>query len=407
MAESRLDDPSLTDAASHVGGGERTALDRMKRTMYFAIGVAAIIFGVLLAPGPSGFLGQIGQIDTPFMVFSVAVGLVLPGLFAVFAYLLPHSVLRGLVTAVGIGFVACQLLFPLALKSDTLANHGTPWLQGFGAFPATLIAVAWSGRVTWVFALMQGPIVVLVGLTSKDDSAINAVLEGLGATVSCSIFAGVSVAVVMASARLDAVAQRAREQASLEAGALTREREQSRINAMVHDDIMSVLLSASRKPVPAGLAVQAKGALASVEELASSEQSNRPYAPEELIALLRATVGEAGPDIDFTYGIDADDDIPPEVVAALSEATEEAIRNSLLHAGPATERSVTVTASPTGMEVVVKDNGQGFTVRDVPQRRLGLRVSILERMRSLPGGDARVRSQPGAGTRITLRWTRP
>ena len=385
---------------------ERTALDRMTRTMYFAIGIAAVIFGVLQAPGDSGFLKQAQQLDLPFLIFSVAIGLILPGTFIVLGRVLPLTVMRGLVTAVGIGFVACQLLFPLAMKTDTLANNGTPWLQGFGAVPATLIAVAWGGRITWVFALCQGPIVVVVALAATDNTFIIAVLEGLGATVSCAIFAGVSSAVVMAAARLDAVAQRAREQASLEAGALTREREQSRINAMVHDDIMSVLLSATRVPAPAGLGAQARGALASVEELASSHLGSKPYGPEELIALLRATVSHSAPDIDFTYGIDADDVVPREVAAALAEATEEAIRNSLLHAGDDATRAVTVTIGPAEIEVVVADNGVGFSPRDVPQRRLGLRVSILERMRMLPGGDARVRAKPGAGTRVTLTWTR-
>ena len=54
---------------------------------------------------------------------------------------------------------------------------------------------------------------------------MQSVLDGIGATVSCSIFAGVAAAVIMASARLDAVAERAREQASAEAIAVTSERD--------------------------------------------------------------------------------------------------------------------------------------------------------------------------------------
>jgi len=386
---------------------ERTALDRMTRTMYFAIGIAALIFGALYAPGPSGFLQQLDQVNKPFLLFSIAMGIVLPGLFPILGYLLPLSVMRGLVTAVAIGFVSSQLLFPFALETETLANQGTPWLQGFGAIPATLVAVAWGGRITWIFALSQGPIVIVVGLATREGTVISAVLDGLGATVTCSIFAGVSAAVILAAARLDAVAERAREQASLEAGALTREREQSRINAMVHDDIMSVLLSASREPAPPGLSDQARGALISVEALATADQVAKPYAPDDLVAVLRATVGDAGPDVAFAYTIDGTDSVPKDVVAAFAEATEEAIRNSLLHAGSEATRAVGVTVTARGLEVVVEDNGLGFSPREVPQRRLGLRVSILERMRTLPGGDARVRSRPGVGTRITLTWERP
>jgi signal transduction histidine kinase len=386
--------------------GERTALDRMTRTMYFAIGLAAIIFGVLLARGPGGFLGQIDQVYGPLLWLSVFVGLVLPASFTVLGRFLPFSVMRTLVAIVAIGFVACQLAYPLALNGDTLDDHAAPWLQGFGAFPATLLAVAWGGRLAWTFALTQGPIIVVVSLFTRDDTTIQAVLDGLGAMVSCSIFAGVSLAIVLAAARLDAVAKRAREQAAIEASALTREREQTRINAMVHDDIMSVLLAASREQPPAGLATQARAALASVEQLATAELATRPYAPEELVAVLRATAGEAADGIDFAYVIDSDAPAPREVVEALAEATGEAIRNSILHAMEATTRSVDVALQARVIQVTIADNGPGFSVREVPQRRLGIRVSIVERMGSLAGGEAAVRSRPGEGTRITLTWRR-
>jgi len=386
--------------------GESTALDRMTRTMYFAIGIAAIIFGVLLSPGYSGFLGQIGQVRAPLLWFSVATVIVLPASFVILGRVLPLSVMRGLVTAVAVGFVSSQLLYPLALTVDKLSHQASPWLQGFGAFPACLLAVAWRGRITWVFALLQGPIIVFVSIATRDATLIQAVLEGLGAMVSCSIFAGVSLAVVMAAARQDAVAERAREQASLEARAITREREQTRINAMVHDDIMSVLLAASRPGAPESLGSQARAALTSVEQLASAELTTAPYAPEEFVAILRATVGESGPDVDFAYVIDSDVDVPREVVAAIAEATEEAIRNSLRHAGDTASRRVDVAVKADGVEVTVADDGVGFAVKAVPQRRLGLRVSIVQRMASLPGGDAKVRSHAGAGTRVTLSWRR-
>src|SRR6188768_2437796 len=77
----------------------RTALDRMTRTMYFAIGIATIIFGVLLSRGDSGFLGQRAVLDAPFLWFSVFISLVLPGTFVVLGRVLPLTVMRGLATA--------------------------------------------------------------------------------------------------------------------------------------------------------------------------------------------------------------------------------------------------------------------------------------------------------------------
>ncbi len=55
-------------------------------------------------------------------------------------------------------------------------------------------------------------------------------------------------------------------------------------------------------------------------------------------------------------------------------------------------------------ELVVRDDGIGFDAAAVPPARMGIAVSIVGRMRTLPGGDARVDARPGAGTTVTLTW---
>jgi signal transduction histidine kinase len=55
------------------------------------------------------------------------------------------------------------------------------------------------------------------------------------------------------------------------------------------------------------------------------------------------------------------------------------------------------------IQVQVGDAGSGFEPATVPTERLGVRVSIVERMSSA-GGHADVESSPGAGTTVTLRW---
>ena len=56
-----------------------------------------------------------------------------------------------------------------------------------------------------------------------------------------------------------------------------------------------------------------------------------------------------------------------------------------------------------GCVIDVVDNGSGFDPTAVPLSRLGLRVSIEERMANA-GGTARIDSAPGRGTRVTLAW---
>lgn len=93
--------------------------------------------------------------------------------------------------------------------------------------------------------------------------------------------------------------------------------------------------------------------------------------------------------------------LPPAVVHALAEATGEALRNVARHAGVARAR-VSITSIGSGVEVDVLDVGRGFDPQRVGQS-FGLRESIQRRV-ALLGGEVRVRSAPGRGTRITLVW---
>jgi signal transduction histidine kinase len=84
---------------------------------------------------------------------------------------------------------------------------------------------------------------------------------------------------------------------------------------------------------------------------------------------------------------------------------QEAVRNVADHAhAHAVEVSLTTTTDGV-IELVVSDDGRGFSADEIAQRRaaghLGL-ILIQDRARSV-GGELAVDSRPGQGTRITLR----
>ena len=94
-----------------------------------------------------------------------------------------------------------------------------------------------------------------------------------------------------------------------------------------------------------------------------------------------------------------------EHVRAVLQAAREAMVNAALHSGapvvdvyaevvPAGERSGT-------LDVFVRDRGRGFDPDSVPEDRLGVRHSILDRV-TRHGGRAEVRSRPGSGTEVRL-----
>jgi signal transduction histidine kinase len=55
--------------------------------------------------------------------------------------------------------------------------------------------------------------------------------------------------------------------------------------------------------------------------------------------------------------------------------------------------------------VSVRDRGPGFDLDTVPDDRMGVRESIIGRMRR-NGGEARLRSAPGGGTEVELEMER-
>jgi signal transduction histidine kinase len=378
--------------------------------LFLATGVGATVFGILLLRGDGGILGQHAQLHPVYAWVAVGITVIIPALFTLFAYVLPLQVLRVIGASVTLGFVAVQLMWIPAMVEPTLWDDRNPWLQGFTGLHATIAAVVWQHRLVWLYPILQVPIITLTQMGARADSTREAILDGVGGLLFGLILMGVATAVLAAADRQDDAATRARSQASAESSRHTREREQTRINAMVHDDVMSVLLAASRPTQTEGLASQASLALTRIEQLTSTQMDERLYPPEEVVAVLRSTLFDYSSAVTYDYQLDGTATVPAPVMAALTEAVSEALRNSMQHAdgrGRAVDRSVNVVVGDSGVGVTVHDNGVGFARRQVSERRLGVRVSIIGRMRSLLGGDAQVTSKPGRGTTVHLSWTRP
>ncbi|WP_430868135.1 sensor histidine kinase [Demequina aurantiaca] len=397
---------SLTPRAEMV---THEARHRMQRMLFFASGIGAIVFGALLLTGGGGIISQMEQLAPIYAWASLSVVILLPASFVVLPFVLPIRAMYALAATVSIGFVVAELLWVPAMLPEFLSHDASPWLQGVTAMAATITAVRWQGRWVWAYALATGPIVAVNQILARKDSTLDAVLDGLGGMVFSLILMGVAMAVVMAADRQDRVAGRARTQASHEAVRRSRDREQTRINAIVHDDVMSVLLTAGRLDPADGLVEQAARALGAISAITEDQTERAFYSPEEFTAALRSTVNDAIGAVDFSFSLRDSTPIPPVVVAATTEALGEAMRNSARYAGagdvPVT-RQVHVDVSSAGIEVVARDTGCGFSPRAVGPRRLGIRVSIMERMESIPRGKASVESHPGSGTTVTLSWSR-
>ncbi|WP_240658910.1 ATP-binding protein, partial [Microbacterium sp. CPCC 204701] len=85
----------------------------------------------------------------------------------------------------------------------------------------------------------------------------------------------------------------------------------------------------------------------------------------------------------------------------VAAASREAMLNAARHAGG--EVSVYIEGNATAVDVYVRDRGPGFDLEAVPGDRLGIRESIVGRMRRA-GGSATVRRGAGGGTEVHLRF---
>jgi two-component system NarL family sensor kinase len=89
--------------------------------------------------------------------------------------------------------------------------------------------------------------------------------------------------------------------------------------------------------------------------------------------------------------------LPVSVEVGLYRVAQEAVGNSLRHAG-ARRVQITLTTTPSSVRLVVEDDGRGFEPHQAPTGRFGL-AGMNERI-GLLGGVLHIRSAPGAGTQI-------
>jgi hypothetical protein len=90
----------------------------------------------------------------------------------------------------------------------------------------------------------------------------------------------------------------------------------------------------------------------------------------------------------------------PEVSAAMIAAVRACFENVLQHSG-ANVADLELMIGDGTFTMMVADQGSGFDPQSVPEDRIGLRMSVRQRLEAV-GGSVRVWSSPGAGTSVIL-----
>ena len=184
------------------------------------------------------------------------------------------------------------------------------------------------------------------------------------------------------------------------------ERERQRLDALIHDRVLNTLLlaaKASNKSERDSAAALASQAISSLREAMEEPRTIPSVTPLGLFRALRKAAVQLLPQIEVKTLAGGSEQIPAAEARAITEATLQAIDNAARHSG-ADKFELILDSPDTGViEIVVSDNGTGFRPERIPRDRIGLRTSVLERLRAI-GGQASIDSSLGRGTRVRLRW---
>jgi signal transduction histidine kinase len=96
--------------------------------------------------------------------------------------------------------------------------------------------------------------------------------------------------------------------------------------------------------------------------------------------------------------------LPSDVLDAFLLALAECLENVRRHAG-VTDAHVTITDNDTMVRAMVTDSGVGFDIKNIDEARMGLKESVVGRLKEV-GGSARLFSSAGAGTTVVLEVPR-
>ncbi|MFG2698195.1 PspC domain-containing protein [Kitasatospora sp. NPDC048407] len=265
------------------------------------------------------------------------------------------------------------------------------WQNWFGLEPGS--------RKGAYLRVAAGVLLVVAGIigyfvTQGVDSPIALVIES-----SLAVVAGVLVLAGPSMLRMwqDLGAERT---------ARIRAQERAEIAAHIHDSVLHTLTLIQRRAEdPKEVLRLARAQERELRLWLYRPEAAAEAAPDTLAEHLRAIVAE----VEDRHGVHIElvcvGDCPmDEKIASQMQAAREAMVNAAKYGGGG---PVQVYAEVEGrtVSVFVRDHGPGFDPDDLPEDRMGVRESIIGRMRR-NGGTARVRPAPDGGTEVELEMER-
>ncbi|MFE7593802.1 PspC domain-containing protein [Kitasatospora sp. NPDC057512] len=230
-------------------------------------------------------------------------------------------------------------------------------------------------------------------------------MQGSGSTLSSVIEASLAV-LAGVLVLLGPYGLRLWQDLGAERTARIRAQERAEIAAHIHDSVLHTLTLIQRRAEdPKEVLRLARSQERELRLWLYRPEAAAEAAPDTMAESLRAAVAE----VEDRHGVPVElvivGDCPmDERIAAQMQAAREATVNAAKYGGGG---PVQVYAEVEGrtVSVFVRDHGPGFDPDTVPEDRMGVRESIVGRMKR-NGGTARVRPAAGGGTEVELEMER-
>lgn len=315
-----------------------------------------------------------------------------------------------------IGFAALTLatVFAIAtwafqLGDASLVAGEQPWIW-WSVGLAGISAVGAFGLYTSGFFLILLPTMWFFLQVSDIGMSVApwvALQDASFAFLFSSVLAAFVWALRYEASKVDEANQKSNQAAVELARADAVHRERDRIDALIHDSVLTTLLvSATAADAEAEKEAQDL-ARSAIEKLISAQlvsSSDQTISVSSLFGALEVAISRQSMQINVDVEGASDEPVPSEVAAAVTEATLQALANAIQHAGNGATIEVLLRGGAKGIKVVVKDKGKGFRPSRTPKNRLGLRLSIVGRMQSV-GGRVFIDSKIGIGTNVIIEWS--
>ena len=312
-------------------------------------------------------------------------------------------------------YLASMITWPLAVTDPVVVATGRPWLWFMCTVATAAAAIAleiWAATA-YLFA---APIAYGLIRVTPSGGGANWGLAALDTAYAIILGGAVLIIITLlrsAAASVDSAqaAALARYSHAVRQHAIEVERVQ--VDAIVHDSVLTTLLSAARafdEQSEALAASMAQSAMVHLKDAAAASPDDESTVPLSQLSerIIEATTTLSVPFTLRTYAVDASG-IPAQSAEAVYSAAVQAMLNSLQHAGSGDSVTRWLTIRGTGcggLHVQVGDTGRGFSPDSVPVERMGLRISIIERVTNA-GGRVGIDSTPGGGTVIDIEWPAP